>query len=255
MADLALRPRSATEIVDAAFQLYRRDAAQYVLLAGLAYAPWLVIRLLALGAEGGRTDAEAAILPGPLEIVATVGEFLAFSLMSAIVVRVGADVYHGRALDAAAATRDVLPRLPAVIVASFVQFVLVIVGFVLLVVPALYVIARYFAITQAIVLEEHAAFGALRRSSELSKGRKLHVLGTMGLVFLIYLVLGFGVFFIAELTGSRVVTTVVEALYVIVAFPLVGLASMLLYYDARIRAEGYDVEVMTGTLSPAQGRA
>jgi hypothetical protein len=158
-------------------------------------------------------------------------------------------------LNVGAATRDVLPRLPAIIVASLIQFVLAVIGFVLLFIPSLYVIARLFASTQVIVLEGRGALEALGRSGELSKGLKLHILGTIGLVFVIYLVLSFGIFLLAGLVGSRVLTTVLEALYVIVAFPLLGLTSMLLYYDARIRAEAYDVELMTGALDAAQARS
>jgi hypothetical protein len=249
VSNLALRPRSATEIVDAAFQLYRRDAAQYVLLTGLAYAPWLVIRLVALG--GG---AEPGTF-GMLEIVATIGEFVAYSLMAAVVVRLGAEAYHGRELNVGAATRDVLPRLPAVIGASIMVFALAVVGFVLLIIPCFYVLARYFASTQVIVLERRGAFASLGRSAELSKERKLHILGTLLLVIIIYFVVGFGVAMLSEMAGSRVLTEVLQALYAVAASPLIGLSSMLLYYDARIRAEGYDVEVMTGTLNPAQARS
>ena len=253
MSDLALRPRSATEIVDAAFQLYRRDAALYVLLTGLAYAPWLVIRLVALGTGGAQEGATlAALLPTGLELVATVGEFVVFSLMTAVVVRLGADAYHGRPLNPAAAVREVLPRVPAVIVASLSTFLLMVVGFVFLVIPALYVVAAFFAATQVIVLEGRDPFGGLRRSAQLSRGRKLHILGTFALVIIIYVVVGMGLILLVEMAGSRVLSTVFEALYTVVGFPLLGLCTMVLYYDARIRAEGYDVEVMAGTLGPAQ---
>jgi hypothetical protein len=255
VADLTFRPRSATEIVDAAFQLYRRDAAQYVLITGLAYAPWLFIRLVAMAVGGGRAADMPGALPSGLEIVATVGEFVAYSLMAAVVVRLGAEAYHGRPLDVGAATRAVLPRLPAVILASLIQFVLAAIGLLLLVIPMLYVIARLFASTQVIVLEGRGAIASLGRSSELSKGRKMHILGTLALVLIIYIVISIGIFMLAALSGSRVLTTVLEALYVVVASPLIGLSSMLLYYDARIRAEGYDVEVMTGTLDAAQARS
>ena len=55
---IAIRPRSVSEIVDAAFQVLRTGYAQYVMLMGLAYVPWLVIvmltsRSLLTGAEGG----------------------------------------------------------------------------------------------------------------------------------------------------------------------------------------------------------
>jgi hypothetical protein len=255
MTDFALRPRSATEIVDAAFQLYRRDAALYLLLTGLAYAPWLVIRLIALGAGGGQAeDTSAALLPTGLELVATIGEFVVFSLMTAVVIRLGADAYHGRPLNAAAAIRDVLPRVPAVIVASLITFLLMVVGFVFLIIPALYVVAAFFAATQVIVLEGRDAFAGLRRSAQLSKGRKLHILGTFALVIVIFVIVGMGVVLLVEMAGSRVLSTVFETLYTVVGYPLLGLCTMVLYYDARIRAEGYDVEVMAGTLGPAHAR-
>jgi len=48
MSDLRLRPRSVTEIVDAAFQLYKRDALEYLLVTAVAYAPWVVAQLIVM---------------------------------------------------------------------------------------------------------------------------------------------------------------------------------------------------------------
>jgi hypothetical protein len=45
MTDLALRPRSATELVDATFQVFRRAPVQFIVAAALVYVPWLVIQL------------------------------------------------------------------------------------------------------------------------------------------------------------------------------------------------------------------
>ena len=46
MTDLALRPRSSTELVDAAFQVFRRTPVQFIVAAALVYVPWLVIQLV-----------------------------------------------------------------------------------------------------------------------------------------------------------------------------------------------------------------
>jgi hypothetical protein len=46
MTDLALRPRSSTERVDAAFQVFRRTPVQFIVAAALVYVPWLVIQLV-----------------------------------------------------------------------------------------------------------------------------------------------------------------------------------------------------------------
>ena len=46
MTDLALRPRSSTELVDASFQVFRRTPVQFIVAAALVYVPWLVIQLV-----------------------------------------------------------------------------------------------------------------------------------------------------------------------------------------------------------------
>ena len=43
MTDLGLRPRKATELVDAAFQLYRREPLQFIIALGIVYIPWMII--------------------------------------------------------------------------------------------------------------------------------------------------------------------------------------------------------------------
>src|SRR5262249_19509430 len=46
MSDLVLRPRSATELIDAAFQVYRRAPVPFMVAMALIYVPWLAIRLI-----------------------------------------------------------------------------------------------------------------------------------------------------------------------------------------------------------------
>lgn len=52
MSDASLRARSTTEIVDAAFTLYRRDFLQYIMVGAIAYSPMIVISLLTRGITG-----------------------------------------------------------------------------------------------------------------------------------------------------------------------------------------------------------
>jgi hypothetical protein len=44
-----LRPRSPSEIVDAAFQILRAHYASFVTCSAIAYAPVLLVRLVVLG--------------------------------------------------------------------------------------------------------------------------------------------------------------------------------------------------------------
>jgi len=131
-----------------------------------------------------------------------------------------------------------------------VKYVMFLIGLVLLVVRGLYVVTRYFATTQAVVLEQKGVGAAFARSSVLSNGLKRHVFNTMFLMWIIYFVVSMGATMLAMAGGERVVS-VVSALVTVVAYPVIAIGEVVLYYDTRIRQEGYDIEVMAGSVDRA----
>lgn len=253
MSDLQLRARSVSELVDAAIQLYRRDALQYMLLVALAYAPWVVLQLVVLGgldpaeAVVGGTFSAAAILMG-------IGTFVTFSVMSAVLVRLSAGQYLGERRELGDVVREVLPRVPTVMATALGRYVLGIVGLLALIVGVLYVLARWFAVTPAVVLEREGFRGAFARSSALSDGHKRHILNTLLLGWLLYFVGSIAVALVAEM-GGRMLSIAASSIYTVVAYPIIGILEMLLYYDMRVRKEGYDLQVMADALEPAPAPA
>lgn len=243
MPSSALRPRSPTEIVDAAFQVLRAHYAQFVMCSAIAYLPWLIIELVFVG------DPERTTLPslGPT-LIAALGIWVTFALMSAVIITCASQAYLGDAVDVGAAVRRALPRLPRIMIAALGRYLLLVLGFLALLVGALYVVARYFAIIPVLMLEDSGAGRAFARSSELSSGRKWHVLNTIGLVGIIYWVLAVGVSMIAALSGVFVIQVMASAVFTILAYPVIAITEALLYYDARIRSEGLDIELMTSEL-------
>jgi hypothetical protein len=246
MVSTALRPRSVSEIVDAAFQILRAHYGQFVMCSALAYLPWLVLELLFLGdpEQWAGTHWWVALLAG-------VGVWLTFALMSAVIITCASQTYLGEPVDVAAAVRRALPRLPRVMFAAVLRYVLLVVGFVFFLVGALYVAARLFALTPVIILEDASLPQAFARTSALSKGRKRHILNTLGLVAIIYWVIAIGVSLFAALSGSFVVQAVAGAFYTILAYPVIAITECLLYYDARIQSEGLDIELMAEELGIA----
>jgi hypothetical protein len=271
MSDLRLRARSVTEIVDAAFQLYKRDALEYVLVTGVAYAPLIVAQLVFLR---GLTFANAQMLAGisPVTSIALIViSVLAYALMSAALSRFSSDVYLERPTGLGQVIRDVLPLVPRLIGATIVFGLVIMLGFLAIMVGAIvgslpviflgvllsifwafYAIARFFAVSQLIVLENLGIVAAFTRSGMLSQNRKGHILLTLFLVFVIFIMLSFAVTMVAQVVGSIAASVVLQTLYTVVAYPLIGITQMILYYDARIRAEGFDIEVMTGALDTPQ---
>ncbi|MDB4912995.1 MAG: hypothetical protein JWM95_639 [Gemmatimonadetes bacterium] len=243
MAFAALRPRSVTEIVDAAFQVLRAHYGQFVMCSALAYLPWLIIELLFLNDPERIANTEWWV-----GIAVAFGVWLSFALMSAVIMTCASQAYLGDPVDVGEAVRRALPRLPRVMIAAVLRYILMFVGLFGLLVGALYVVARLFALTPAIILEDASLVQAFDRTSFLSKDRKWHILNTLGLVGLIYWVIGLGVTVLAVASGNAVVSTLCTAFYTILAYPVIAITECLLYYDARIQTEGLDLELMAGEL-------
>ena len=245
----ALRPRTVSEIVDAAFQILRAHYSQFVMCSALAYLPWLVLELLLLG-----DPEQLAGTKWWVALLAGMGIWLTFALMSAVIISCASQAYLGEPVDVAAAVRRALPRLPRVMLAAVLRYFLLGVGFLCLLVGALYVAARFFALTPLIILEDASLSRAFQRTTALSAGRKGHILNTLGLVAIIYWVVAIGISLSAAAFGNFVVQAVASAFFTILAYPVIAITECLLYYDARIQSEGLDIELMAaelGIASPA----
>src|SRR5690349_7958018 len=135
MSDLRLRARSVTEIVDAAFQLYRRDALEYVLVTAIAYAPWVVAQLILMrGLVLSRSGALTAT--GPATAVLGIVGIFAYSLMSAALSRFSSDVYLDKPTSLGAVVRAVLPLVPRLIGATILFGLVLMLGFIPVIVGA-----------------------------------------------------------------------------------------------------------------------
>ncbi len=243
MTPSALRPRSVTEIVDAAFQILRAHYGQFVMCSALANLPWLVLELLFIG-DAERVAGTSFWALG----AAGVGVWLSFSLMSAVIVTCASQAYLGDAVDVSIAVRRALPRLPRVMLAALLKYVMLILGFFALIVGMLYVVARFFALTPVIILEDASVGTAFSRSGALSEGRKGHILNTIGLVAVIYWVIAIGIAVVGQMFGNPIVQAVVSAIFTVLAYPAIAITETLLYYDARIQGEGLDIELMASEL-------
>lgn len=249
-----LRPRSASEIVDAAFQLLRAHYGQLVTCSAIAYAPLLLLRLLVVGDPMRFLGADPAAIQNDVlwaTLAAFLGGWLTFSLMSAVLQVCASQAYLGEEVDVGAAVRVALPRAPRVLAAAVLRFVAMAMGFTLFLFPVLWVVALLFAVTPIIVLERGGVWAALGRSAALSRGRKWHILNTLGLVAIIYYVIVLGVSLLGSIGGNFTISTTVSAVATVLVYPVVAITEALLYYDARIRSEGLDIELMTGALDPS----
>jgi hypothetical protein len=296
MPAIELRPRTGTEIVDAAFQLYRKHFVELITISAVVLAPLSALNLVL---TGGDPTIQASRPFASLTLLFFAWIFSTLS-EAAIVLAVSDSVLQG-VVDATAALRRTLRRIMTVLVAAWLKWFVVLFGIgaalmvaglaaalmsgavlggagaavavestgqvgiaVALALAAfavggavgMYYYACYFAVSPAVMIEGYGAAASLTRSRQLSKGVRRKVLSTLGTPMFILMVLQVVIASIAQaLPGPAAIGFVIQQATTVLLSPIVAVIATLLYYDARIRNEGFDIEIMTKELGEPSAAA
>ncbi len=272
MSEQTFRPRSATEIIDGTFRLYREHFVPLVTLSTVVYLPVIARMIPMLLLMDGMADGspEAGMALGL--VLAAIGliSLLWYPVMWAALMVSISERYLGRDIEAGDAIRRAFGRFGSLLGATLAKWALIMFGFFLLFFPMFYFMARYFAIPATVVIENQSAGQALRRSSQLSINQKGRILGTLLLAWAILIGISMAVsMLVAVVVGVMLAGGDVEAITgtssmllqlpsifaYILGLPVIVITETLLYYDARIRQEGYDIELMSAQLAGPEARA
>src|SRR3954468_20924353 len=94
MESLVLRPRKATEIVDASVEVYRRNPIHFLLLAAIVRVPWLIVQIVFVA--GRETELQALMT----SVLVGVGTVISYFLMSGLIAQMASELYLGNETDA-----------------------------------------------------------------------------------------------------------------------------------------------------------
>jgi hypothetical protein len=261
-----LRPLSFGELLDGAFSIYRRHFASLFLTALLPQIPVI--------AWSGVYALIAAVGPtGEPFSGATAGMLIAFALLTPLalvggVTAVGgvtfqfSRAYTGSPVTTGEALKRGLQRAVPLAAAYFLVGVMSMFGLLAFIIGFFVVWIASFAVAPAVVLERRGPMDAISRSWSLIKG-------AWGEVFLVVFVAGL----IAGLPGGAVsggltifgmiashgdptalatyqaVGQVLGGLLRTLTIPFSLGATVLLYYDRRVRTEALDVQMMAESLN------
>jgi hypothetical protein len=263
-----LRPLALGEILDVSIKLVRRNWRALATLVLVVAVPLAVVSLLITtsttsydatndvrsadeGAAYGGGVAINAVLQVVLYLLATVACFLAI-----------ADAYLGRPPDWQASLAFAARRGPAVFVMFVAAFLAIVVGFVPLVIPGIFLTIRWAVALPALLLERRGPMAALGRSWRLVAGFWWKCFGTLLVTYLLVTVVTFAVVAVLGavlaaftntdsflgLTLQQVITVVVE----LFTLPLFAAVTIVLYVDLRVRKEGFDLALMADHIADPQ---
>lgn len=254
-----LRQRTAFEIIDVSIQVFRRHYATFIMLVALQNTPsWIVLWLSGFMTMMSRIT--------PTTNPASLFNFGAFAwfpvtalwawIFGGAVVVAASDAYLEGIVDPGRALRLALTRAGSLILAGILLYVAFFLGVIALIVGVIYVYLRYFAVVPVLLLEDKSAVDSFHRSRDLSEGFKGRIFGTMCLAWIIFWVVAvaFQTLF-AFVPMAPTARALVNAVVQLFAFPLVSIVLVVLYYDQRVRKDGFDLEYMARDIAPAAVQA
>jgi hypothetical protein len=266
-----MRPRRVGEILDAALKIYFRRART---LMGAAAAVVIPLELLtaavlisiaptgsdvpngSFGVQRQVYTDRAAFLGG--EAVLFLLTIIGGSLVTAACVRAVSDIYLDRPASLGSSLRYGARRLPAVLLMEILVWLGVFAGFLVLVIPAVTIYVAWSVALPALLLERHGPARALGRSSKLVQGRWWPTFAVLIVAFLmtivISVILGLLLRAVASLPSQPsvlfavIVTAATGAVTEIITKPFSAAVTTVLYYDLRVRKEGFDLQVLADQL-------
>lgn len=181
-----------------------------------------------------------------LMFLATLAVLIPFFVLVSLIILVGTSVggtFFEGGDNMAAAIGAVIAIICGYIFALVIVFL-----------PIVYLSARWIVATPALLGEGLGAIEALRRSWRLTKKQVWRTVGYLVLLFIItafVISLPVGVFqqiLLAVLPPSQMamataISTAISSLFSVVWSPFYTCAVVLLYYDLRVRAESYDLDL------------
>jgi hypothetical protein len=267
---LPMHPMTLSDVLDGAFKLFRANARTILLIVFAIILPVQLVSAFLLRDQFSTgllnvfrdpTLAQAAANDGAssgelvVSGVSTLLGLLVTPFVAGAVSRVVGASYLGREITPGVALRAALRRFPALLGAFVLVHLVELGGFVLCVLPGFALSALYTLVAPAIVVEEIGPVRAMRRSWRLVRPHFWSVLGIALLAGVIANILGqvlgtlpivVGIVFGG--TFAWVLVALGGLLSSMVATPFVAIAATLLYFDARIRHEGFDLQMMAADL-------
>ncbi len=246
-----LRPLSLGEVLDTSFGIYRRLFGSLLFISVFTQTIPLALSVYVQAAGGVTQHLSLWVLSIGLTLVLS-------AVGTAASTFVVAETYLGETLSPQEAFLRSTPFMGRLIGTSMQMSLVVGLGFLFLIVPGVIAACGLLLTPSALVLEDlPGGTPALRRSWQLTDGFRGRIFGALAVAFLLLLIPGaaLSVFAVAangdSLTESTLTVGVliIQSLLQILVYPFFYALTTVLYYDLRVRKEGFDLERLASSLS------
>jgi len=268
-------PMSTGMVLDGAFRFYAQHFPLMLGISGILNVPILVLTVLPVFlARAGSSPFLAVTAAISSMLIGLVALLVVYPLVTGATTKAVSDTYLGNPVTVGSALKVAWRRFGTLLMAQTVAGMIVLLGFILLVVPGILWMLSYTLIPPVVMIEAAERKGARpvpsppgdpgrgtpritdrgeirRRSWELVKGNRGKVFVVLFVFVVMQVLLGSagnwiaGMGFGAGSNLARAIQSIIGNVVAIVVAPLQTIAITLLYYDFRIRKEGFDLEMLS----------
>jgi hypothetical protein len=260
------------EVLDAALKLYFNNMGKLMTLVAVVLVPVVIINEIVVGASlpsgafvsGGTLYTPTGTLGTPAagvitSIVLTVlGSLIVNGALSLCLV----DAFIGKPLGWRDALREAASRLGALLWLAILFSVLVILGFIALILPGIWLVTIWSVCIPALMFEHVGGFKALGRSFDLVRGRWWATFAALlvAVIMLAIVLFVVGLIFRGIQSGLSIGSTglwlaisgISSIVGDLIALPFIGSVIAVLYIDLRVRKEALDLELLADRMGPAE---
>jgi hypothetical protein len=257
-----LRPLSVVELLDRALSLYRNH---FLLFFGIGLVPRGAALAIALWADATlhfgmphRSVPVFFMLLGQWIITLPI-YMITLAISHAMTMLAVSNAYLQRPLRLHEAYMKARPYLGTLFWLALQTTIRILLGFLLFVIPGVYLALSYSVSVPAAVFENLKAGKALERSTELTEGYRGRIFGLYFFYWLMSYIVTFSARYLVRLHDPAFLGTVliecVRFFSGALTTPVLLIAFALLYYDLRVRKEAFDLQYMMASLDATDSAA
>jgi hypothetical protein len=268
-----LRPLGVGEVLDAGIKLYLRHWKPLMICVVGIVLPIEILSALVVSSIDPESlrfslDTSSSSSDGPSgnevgAIIVLEGlTFLGILFATAACFKAVADGWLGVEPEAGRSLGFALRRLPRLVWLVIVAFCCLVPAFIALFVPFVWLSVAWSLAVPALLFERIGAFKALARSFRLVRGRWWPILGALLVAYLMTLIIGIFVSFLPSAIATAVAedndlvngiaSVVGGTVSQMIATPYLAAVITLLYFDMRVRKEGFDLQLLAEGLGQAR---
>ena len=266
---MTIRPMALADIIDGALWLYRHNFAPFLGIVAIAWVPALAIQLggiyLFLGPLAGE-DAATPTLEAFLPTAIVFGLAAVAVYLIAVPVAQGAlmwavsNRYLKRPAGLVEAYRAVIDRFGSMMAVIILTALVVGAGTLACIIPGIIFAFMFSFAVPEVVLENRTAMDAMKRSWQLANYDFWKVVVTLFALSLLVGLISMALatpfsLALVSLAGEdnmmlfQTLARSVNTLVQVIVQPIQIIGTILLYYDLRIRHEGFDIQLLADAIA------